>query len=307
MNKYFSKILLIASLSLLLFEAVPTLAQETQEEVRAYNISISTGQESINAIEGEVVIPNQDIEIALVDFSNSVVSLWVESPQAKAEGNIHFSGAIPGGASGKLQLFTLYIRSKSRQPVAGNFYVQNLKALKNDGVGTLVELENQVFDFSFDPENFIAQGQTEEQSLPTDSTPPESFQVNIFFDPDIEGGKWVASFITQDKQSGLSHYEVWETKNPDSEKETWERVEGLYVLKDQSKKSYLYVRAVDNQGNIRLEYVLPESESKVSKSNTYTLAALVVILIIGSFRWYLRRKKNKQENENLDTLQKSEN
>ncbi|OGH83817.1 MAG: hypothetical protein A2261_03705 [Candidatus Magasanikbacteria bacterium RIFOXYA2_FULL_44_8] len=102
---------------------------------------------------------------------------------------------------------------------------------------------------------------------------PESFKPEIAQDPNIFGGKWFLAFATQDKGSGIDHYEIREDlgfriKNlggiikkfliPKSYLlNSWQEVESPYVLKDQKLKSWVYIKAIDKAGNERIE-VIPQ-------------------------------------------------
>jgi len=69
------------------------------------------------------------------------------------------------------------------------------------------------------------------------------------------GEKYVLIFNTTDKESGISHFEVAEQKMKfcvPTEKEKWERAKSPYLIKDQSLKSIIKVKAVDKAGNKRV-------------------------------------------------------
>ena len=62
----------------------------------------------------------------------------------------------------------------------------------------------------------------------TDTEPPLPFTPKLERDPNLDGGKYVVIFNTEDKDSGIDHYEVKDGSGP------WVVAESPYVLKDQS-------------------------------------------------------------------------
>jgi hypothetical protein len=66
--------------------------------------------------------------------------------------------------------------------------------------------------------------------------------------------RWMVLFATQDKGSGMDHYEVREV-DPLLPwwGSGWHVAESPYLLEDQTLRSAVYVRAYDNDGNVREE------------------------------------------------------
>lgn len=263
------------------------------------SVNISSPGQSINTIEGTVVYPTGFINAKSVDFANSAVALWINQPNLTSPGEIHFSGAIPGGVDGsKIELFEVEF-----EPVAegkGNIVVKNLKGIKNDGLATLVEFPDQELPFTSQPSE--APPSDNVTPTETDTTPPQEFTISLYFDETLEGGKWVALFHTEDQESGIARYEVWETKNGKDE-EVWVETKGNYILKDQTKKSRIYVRAIDQAGNIRLSSLEPQKHKTLSTNLTVAIVALliIVILYIVSKRANLVLTKNSQKQNKDDT------
>jgi hypothetical protein len=138
-----------------------------------------------------------------------------------------------------------------------------------------------------------------------DTTAPELFTINIYRDPKIQDGKYFIAWTTTDKQSGLDHYEVFET-NPwrfgffqSSDQMTyWQRAESPYILKDQNLRSKIMVKAIDKTGNERIsEYnprtsLLPGIEDKwIGPLGGF----IAFIIIIGIYFWRASRKKKNNE------------
>jgi hypothetical protein len=107
------------------------------------------------------------------------------------------------------------------------------------------------------------------------------------------GGKYVLIFNTIDRESGISHFEVAEQKLKfcfPSEKEKWERAESPYLIKDQSLKSIIKVKAVDKVGNERIVTLNPCAKY-------YPFFGIFAVVIVGTgiiFWWVFRMKKEKE-------------
>jgi len=88
-----------------------------------------------------------------------------------------------------------------------------------------------------------------------DTTKPEVFKPEIGKDSSVFEGKYFLSFSTNDKLSGIDHYELMETRN--KKQETWKRAKSPYVLEDQSLRSKIFVKAVDKAGNEQISKISP--------------------------------------------------
>jgi len=116
-----------------------------------------------------------------------------------------------------------------------------------------------------------------------DSTPPEQFKPEIGKDPAIFEGKYFLSFATIDKTSGIDHYEVFEKTGKN--KEWFEKAESPYLLKDQSLKSQILIKAVDKAGNEQISQIIPPK-----KPFPYGIAIFVLILITLVVVWWIIKK-----------------
>lgn len=219
------------------------------------DLFINTEKENINAVAGKIVFPADSLELKEARDGNSVVNLWVDRPMLKDSGQIMFSGITPGGYKGANGLlFSLIFHVLKSGPVS--IKVAEGQALLNDGKGTAAKLSSSALDLQIAAKS---DGEQADYAI-IDKTPPESFVPEIARDNDIKGGKWFVVFATQDKESGIDHYEVAEDKS-DYVKEyqqlRWQKTESPYVLKDQSLASYVYVKAVDNENNERVAALSP--------------------------------------------------
>ena len=102
-------------------------------------------------------------------------------------------------------------------------------------------------------------------------------------------------FATQDKKSGVDHYEVAEDKTNvgvEYNKLNWHRAGSPYLLSDQSLGNFVYVKAVDNRGNERVAML---SSAPIKKGyKIYLFWGIIGLSLI----WLLLRRKiwRKQQN-----------
>ena len=280
-------------LALLFFIAMPVFAAKISFDVQTGNIGIgqqfqtdvlfNSQNEEINAIEGTITFSHDVFELKEIKIANSIINFWVEQPILVSEGRIAFSGITPGGYRGeKGLLFSLIYLSKKE----GNGLVSftEAKALQNDGKGTKAPLKTSNFQFIISkqfPLSPFPIGQTK------DTKPPESFAPEIASNPTIFEGKQILVFVTQDKESGIDHYEVKEVRQGIfATFSKWMRVESPYILHDQELRSYILVKAVDKAGNERVISISPKNPLAWYKSyqNWFIIVTgLVIAWVIRKF------------------------
>lgn len=213
-------------------------------------IFLNTEKDSINAVEGEAVFPVKLLEVVEIQDGNSAINFWIEKPHSVSPGKVKFSGIIPGGGTGPQSfLFTVIFRAKTEGE--GKIEFQNVQVLKNDGVGTAASIK--VSPLSFVISNKISDEdptKTSPQAVDTDA--PEKFKPEIVRDSEIFDGKYFLVFATQDKGSGIDHYEVREGFFG-----AFATATSPYILNNQEKDQRISVRAVDKKGNVRTGDIFP--------------------------------------------------
>ncbi len=216
-------------------------------------LSIEADQ-SINTVSLKLPLP-AGVKVQDIYDGNSIINFWVDKPQVNTTDNsLSFSGIIPGGYSGKDgQLLTLKV-SVSEQSIAHFSYdLDHSKVYLNTPTADEDTLIGKSLDLT------VIAGQENKKSDITDTTPPEDFSVLISHDTDVAKNLWQAVFATQDKGVGIDHYEVAESwKKTDSFKGlVWHPTTSPYTLHDQDAKSYVYVKAIDKNGNERITITQP--------------------------------------------------
>ncbi len=232
---------LSTSAAMLFFEVRGPL---TENNISRVALFVDTEGEVINAAEGRITLPDT-IEFVKTDTGSSAFSLWPTPPQQE-NGNIQFAGVIPGGLRGeRIFLFHLWVRPKQTGNL-GTIHTEGLRAFRNDGEGTEVLLHAET-------EIFVAGEANENEALVLlDLYSPEPFAIEIVRNPLLFDGAYAAVFSATDKGSGIAYFEMQETSHSQPDEDRWRAIESPVRLEDQSRASYVFIRATDGAGNTRV-------------------------------------------------------
>ncbi|MBI4155614.1 MAG: hypothetical protein HY507_00060 [Candidatus Zambryskibacteria bacterium] len=239
-------------------------------------IFLNTEGQSVNAIEGEIIFPSDLLEVRKIRDGNSSVNFWIDpvrncvSNGVERPDSICFSGITPGGLSGSKELlFSVLFRAKKGG--SGTIQTDKLRVLRNNGLGTPVETKISNFQFSIPAAeqnsllDFVAKQDTEL---------PEKFKPEIAQSTDLFAGKYFLVFSTQDKGSGIDHYEVCEES-----KTICIIAKSPYVLENQKLDKKIFIKAVDKVGNVRTEIFYPPNFHPWYK-NYWILAILIISSVL---------------------------
>lgn len=230
-------------------------------------IEIDTLGATVNALEGDILLPANFV-VSSVETGHSIILIWIDGPTINASArNIHFAGLTPGGFQGVAQVFNLVGEFNASD--IGKIKFANIRALKNDGEGTGTKVK------------LSAKSATTLE----DKIAPGAFAINIAESLDLFGGRKFATFIAQDKQTGVAKYEVSENYLWPSEGD-WQEARSPYQIKDSFMIKKLYVRAIDQAGNARVE--------SVSLPNRKWLLIFLAIIIAVICTVYLKRRRERQ-------------
>ncbi len=240
-------------------------------------LMLNTEGEAVNALEVAFRVPS---ELSFVDAmtGSSVVPTWVELPHT--ENNVvTFSGIIPGGFDGvidpfkgeaKLPGLVAYItfKTSAREGISNLVGERGTRAYSNDGSGTELPLAFTPFTFT------IKKGAVFASPIAKDETPPLPFEVELAQDPNIFDGNYFIAFVAQDKESGISYYEVKEGAND------FVKATSPYELTRQTLGVPIVVKAVDKAGNIRLATIEPGASLPSGKATSYILYIALGVLVL---------------------------
>lgn len=240
----------------------------------AITASLDTKGESINALEGTLVYP-KELKLREIRDGNSIINFWLERPHD--ENGIRFAGITPGGYRGPArEVFTLVfdvLKSGGEK-----FLLRDGKAYLSDGEGTLVALT-------------LATGTStlNTPAVADDRTPPEPFEISRGKDPTLFNSESFIAFASQDKQTGIDHYELAEFVGPRlpallANNLSWKEIESPYEI---ASDGYVYVKAVDRAGNSRLAVLSPSHLPLYY--NWYILLVILMTLLVCAYVYYVRR------------------
>ncbi len=251
--------------------------------------------DDINAISGHINFPKEFLAVDSVNFGNSIISFWPESPHEISTNDLSFSGIIPGGYKSKEKGLLFSIVFKVLKEGNTSISMSDVLALKNDGMGTKINLSlgsgnikilgGIAGDSNNNNETFSA-----ESLISTDTEAPETFIPLIGKDPNIFSGKYFIVFSTLDKISGVEHYDIQENVFNFINKNSWIKAESPYLLQDQDLHKYIFVRAVDKAGNTRIEILKPTYPQKLYH---YSLFYIIIISVMFSLLVLYKIKKRK--------------
>lgn len=288
-NKSLTKNFIILLLALF-FWSGPLWLRAAEIGVQTISSQVKTGEfflvevlvsseESVNAVEGIITFPDNILSLQKINDGDSFISFWVEKPFLLTDGQLRFAGIIPGGFMGsKQRIFSLLF--KGLQAGSAPLGLTKVKVYKNDGLGTslavsLVEQSVTITD----------SGDYVQQPLAYDLEAPEIFVPEISSDPSVFNGQWFLVFSAQDKGQGIAYYEVKELENRWlAGGSNWTKISSPYILEDQSRQSYIYVRAVDRAGNDRV--VLIDPQNPIAWYENFGFFAIILGALI--IAWLLR-------------------
>jgi hypothetical protein len=228
-------------------------------------IFIDTEGKEINSIEGFLKISG-DVKISEVNTGGSVFNLWPEKPEIINNQEISFTGGTEGGVYGKnLRFLNFIITPISEGSIVFNPY--EIRSYLNDGLGTKILYTNSSFKIN------AKQFNTDDKpSLEEDKNKPFPFNIELGHDQFLFNGKYFITFNATDSSSGIDKYQVKEGNLPFID------TDNSYVLKDQSLKTKVIVKAIDSAGNERVQEFNAGQMSIFGKILRYIL--LFVILYI---------------------------
>ena len=257
-----------------MYFATPKTSYGVNEEIQVA-LRISSPNEKINALEADIIFPDELVKF--VDFydNNSIAIPWWERP-ALNENVIHFSTGIVGGFDGLIDPFepekkkagtvaNFVFRAKNEG--VGSFEIENDAVYLHDGKGTLGELSTAPLSFIIGPAITPA-----EYKL-LDDRPPEPFEVLIDHSELIFDNQYFAAFQAEDSGSGIAFYKIKEGGG------LWLPAESPYLLRNQKLTSVIKVKAVDKAGNERVMTVSPLTSKDLSYL-WYVLAGLLLIFLV---------------------------
>jgi hypothetical protein len=268
--------------------------------------------ECVNAVDG-VITYDASIEPVDISIGKSIFPVWVEVPTInKANRTITFAGGIPNGYCGRVQgdpnltntLVELIFKApvlagETDSKVASIAFGPETTAYLNDGLGTKATLQTYGATVTLSPERSTASGDIWTAAIAADTQPPEAFSVTLA--TSTLNGEYYIVFNTTDKQTGVSYYEVLEESNAEAKlfhfgalTAPWVVTRSPFILKDQTLRSVIRVKAVDKAGNEYLTTFVPDKSLQtgfMALTDLLILAGLVLLIGLGGMFWWTHRER----------------
>jgi hypothetical protein len=243
-------------------------------------VFLDTEGENINAIEGTILLP-EGFSVSEVRYQGSVVSLWLSAPAMRVPGTVDFAGVMPGGyqatpeRTGRGNLFTLVL--SARQPGTSRLSLgAETSVYANEGTRIPASKGNATIQI-------LNSGAPTPEALGRDVYSPEPFTpVVVSGEPYGIDGR-VLVFATQDKDSGVMKYEVGSSyfKFLPEALVSWIFAESPYVISKDREGMYLFVRAYDTAGNVRVGVAPSASFSLGAFALTWFVPGIVLLIMLG--------------------------
>ena len=251
-------------------------------EQRTIDVFVDTQGQVVNALEGQVVLEGSAARIVDVYRGGSILSFWLNDTTQTSEA-VPFVGIVPNGFSGTGFLMTLVLEGAAEGESVLDF--TDLRTLLHDGYGT------ETGSTGIDAVVQVREGIEGETIVYTDQLPPEWFEPAIIKDTDVFDGQYALVFATNDKGFGVSHYEVQESRDGELHPDEWVQTQSPYLLQDQSRRSTVFVKAVDSAGNIRIVAI---SEGGFARAVWLywllpLMAFVIILLLIRLHRAHLKK------------------
>lgn len=243
-----------------------------------------SSENNINAVEGKLTFPSDLLDVKEIILGKSSINFWVEEPNLESPNTIFFSGITPGGFKSDSNIFTIIFKAKNAG--VGGIDLLGAKVLLNDGEGTeeKTTVKKIVIEVRNDITPTVAEGIV-------DNELPESFRPEVGRSLSLFEGKWFVAFSTQDKNSGIKSYYVKESRQRVfSFLDSYLEAESPYILSNQDLSSYIYIKAVDNAGNERVEKISPRYPLPWYQNSSYWITILLIFLVL----WLIKKWQKKQ-------------
>jgi len=270
---------LLACLALALSLLPATAAAATfsfVQEGSSVRLVLDTEGQAINAVEGTVRLIGTDVSVSRVGLGGSVMPLWAERPSTSS---LRFAGIVPGsyeGSGGTVFAFTL----AGAPGAVVRLVPEGMTALLADGAGTPAAVTAAASGLRLPAGDVIE---------PVDSEAPEFVEKLVARDPAIFDNAWFVAFTAQDGSSGVARFEVAEAApGAPADRLAWQQATSPYLLADQSRRSAIWIKAVDGAGNEAVTRIdPPETRAPVAA----LLAGFAVLVVALGGAWVALRRR----------------
>lgn len=258
----------------------PEVKEVYKDDVFVMEIRISSPEQMINAIESVLLFDKDKLEVKELSTGGSLFVLWPQKPTfSNEDGKISFVAGTPDGFQGENALVLKIIFLAKNEGEAKLDFEDTTSFFLADGKGTQVTpwLKSLIVNILERPTEITPKDERQEIII-KDKNPPEPFEIKLAKDPFVFDNQYFISFFTTDRESGIAHYEV---KEGDRD---FAQAESPYLLKDQSLRSLIQVKAVDKAGNERIAQLMPPKKPFPWGIVILILVGLVIVI------WWMIKK-----------------
>lgn len=250
-------------------------------ELIPVRVLIDTEGEDINAINLKIDYPKDFLALENVNNANSIINFWVDS----------LVGVAIGGYRGGSGLVSQLNLKALRAGLASISFELESEAYLNDGSGTKTSVT-----LGKEALLKIIEGTAPLPPRLVDNELPEDFMPIIARSPDVFENKYFLVFSTQDKSSGVDHYEVQETRQKTPSPTNWTQSSSPHLLANQELSYYIFVKAVDGAGNERVVGLRPQFE-EVSRYPWWWIISLIVLILLVIIFAIIKIRRSKRQVE----------
>lgn len=265
-----------------------------QDDEFELKVIVDADNKILNAIGGQILLPEEFLEIKEIILSGSKINFWVQPPAQTGSGQVTFSGMVPGGFSGKLAIFSIILKAKKSGTAEVIF--AKPEAYLHDGLGSSDATNVSEIKIVIEPRAPESEMLTVKME---DDEPPENFQPEIIDAEKTLGIKYALIFFASDKKSGINFFEVMEQRvyrlfGFEFKSGKYVQADSPYRLKDQKLKSEIFVKAVDNRGNYRIARLPPSSPIRWYENPLIWGIIVLALILFAFFAFYANKFKNKR-------------
>ncbi len=279
--KLFSKIIVL--IELLIFPIMTSAAslglvlptdKITVNDIAIAELRLVTGEEQINAIDGEIQFDTNALNVQEISTGGSVFSIWTRQPVfSNQSGKIIFAGGTPNGIKHDGTVFKIIFIAK-KEGLASFTVASSTTLYLNDGLGTIIRPILSKGELAVQATSSTASINSWQQELNNDKIGPVDLFLTLGRDTTAFDGKYFLTITATDQQSGLDHFEVKEGDRG------FVRSESPYIFKDQSLRSKVFVIAVDKAGNATLARFESPNVQKNYHPSLYVWIAVSLLLLV---------------------------
>ncbi|MCX6737706.1 MAG: cohesin domain-containing protein [Candidatus Parcubacteria bacterium] len=256
--------------------------------------------ESINAV--AVIINFDNQALGAVDFltGNSFLTFIDKPAINQGAGTISFNGIIPGGYIGRLAgdpdrsnllgRVVFQVKKSGLEKTTINLsrdsivYLNSPSGIKTKTILDLLEINILKDEVVFNPNNEL------KDIINQDKISPEDFKPEIV---KIEN-QYFLIFTSQDKQSGIDHYEISFSKGWSFRKNNdFKTVESPYLLSSDEREKGILLKAIDKAGNERLVKIMAPRKVTAESWLILGLGLILIILSLSIFKLFKKTKGRK--------------